>query len=247
MDNEDPPFWHNPERIVYRARVRENIYRSLSTNSLRDAGSIEEPDNVDLMSATIGSYASLDDDDSIGWSEDELDEVPEYVHYEIEDGTLIVSPRPSLRHQRTGANLARMLEYSCPSDLVAVQDAEIREYEDGKIAQCRSPDVMLVPRELLAEADDQNDETKWVQPSQVLMAIEVVSPRSRVADRITKVGQYALWRIPYYLRVEMRPTRALYEYVLDETTGKYQTPIEHTDVVEMDDPFRIRFDLSRLV
>jgi Uma2 family endonuclease len=245
--DKDDPIERNPERSAYRQRVRDNIYRSLSTNSVRDSASIEEPDNVDLMAAVTGHFeSSASDDEAGGWTEDALELVPSGVHYEIEDGRLVVSPRPPPWHQTLCYLLNKALEAHCPAHLWPVQDAEIRVYDEdhevGQIVQARAPDLMAMPRSLARPGA----ERPWAHPSEVALALEVVSPSSRIADRITKVGVYAEWKIPLYLLFESGPQSAMYEYRLDPSRKIYRTPIAHLDVFETEEPFPIRIDLSAL-
>lgn len=184
----------------------------------------------------------LEEEEAIGWTEDELDMVPDSVRYEIEDGILFVSPSPALWHQVFELKVAMMLDSQCPEEWTAVPEAEVRIYEDDKVMQARSPDVMVVPTAATTTEADRN----WVAPHEIALALEVVSKSSRSRDRITKAALYAEWGIPLYLRVEAKPTVALYEYRLDAETGQYRTPAQYTGVFETDAPFPLRLDLSTL-
>lgn len=195
------------------------------------------------MTAVASYYEThFEEEEAIGWTEDELDMVPENVRYEIEDGILHVSPSPALWHQKFELKVGMMLDSQCPEEWTAVPEAEIRIYEDDKVMQARSPDVMVVPTAATTTEADRN----WVAPGEIALALEIVSKSSRSRDRITKAALYAEWGIPLYLRVEGKPTVALYEYRLDAETGQYRTPVEHLDVFETDSPFPLRIDLSAL-
>ncbi|SHN42177.1 Uma2 family endonuclease [Cryptosporangium aurantiacum] len=196
------------------------------------------------MAAVTSSYDSHleEEEEAIGWTEDELEMVPEKVRYEIEDGILSVSPRPALWHQRFLLIVATMLDSQCPEEWTPVPEAEIRVYENDKITQSRSPDLMVVPTKLTTTEADRG----WVYPQEIALALEIVSRSSRITDRMTKAALYAEWKIPLYLRVESKPRLALYEYRLDTTTGQYRTPMEYLDVFETDDPFPIPLELSQL-
>jgi Uma2 family endonuclease len=202
-----------------------------------------QPDSVDLMTAVSSYYEThLEEEEAVGWTEGELDMVPDNVRYEIEDGILFVSPSPALWHQKFELKVATMLDSQCPEEWTSVPQAEIRIYEDDKVMHARSPDVMVVP----AAATTVEAERNWVAPSEIALALEIVSRSSRSRDRITKAALYAEWGIPLYLRVEGNPTVALYEYRLDTETGQYRTPVQYTDAFQTDDPFPIRIDLSAL-
>lgn len=182
------------------------------------------------------------EDDEIGWTDEELDMIPEEIRYEIEDGILTVSPRPALWHQKFEARLITLLDAQCPEEWTSVPEAEIRIYEHGKITQSRSPDLMLVPTKITTTEADRN----WVHPHEIALALEIVSPSSRIGDRITKSALYAEWKIPFYLRIESKPTVALFEYRLDAETGHYQSPVQHTNIFETDTPFPLQIDLAML-
>lgn len=195
------------------------------------------------MTAATSYYDThLEEEEAIGWTEDELEMVPDGVRYEIENGILHVSPRPALWHQSFELQVAMALAAQCPEDWRPVPEAEIRIYEDDKIMEARSPDLMVVPTELTTREADRN----WVAPSEIALALEIVSKSSRIRDRITKSALYADWGIPLYLRVESKPAVALYEYRLDAESGQYRTPVQYTDVFETDVPFPLRIDLSAL-
>jgi len=195
------------------------------------------------MTAVTNYYEThLEEEEAVGWTEDELEVVPDNVRYEIEDGILYVSPSPALWHQKFELKVAMMLDSQCPEEWTSVPGAEIRIYEDDKVMQARSPDVMVVPTEATTTEADRN----WVAPNEMALALEVVSKSSRSRDRITKAALYAEWGIPLYLRVEGKPAVALYEYRLDAETGQYRTPVQYTDVFETDAPFPLRIDLSAL-
>ena len=197
----------------------------------------------DLMTAAVGSWDPyIDDDDVIGWPDEDLDALPEKLRYEIEDGILTVSPRPTFQHQRITFLINAMLERDCPKAWRPVQDAEIRIYEDDHVKQARTPDLVVVPRKLTTGEVN----CCWIEPKDAALALEVVSFSSTIADRMTKVALYAEWKIPLYLRVEPKPVPALYEYRFDVETGQYRTPIEHLNVFETDTPFPLRIDLSEL-
>ena len=178
---------------------------------------------------------------SSGWTDDELEHIPDGIRYEIEDGNLVVSPRPTLWHQEACSIVKAVLQEQCPPDQWPVQEGEIRVYADPGIDQLRAPDVMLVPKSLVHKDAIRG----WVHPREVALAAEVVSAGSRTADRATKVVVYASWGIPLYLRLETKPEVVLCEYRLDRATKRYGEPTEHRGAFTTDDPFPFELDLSR--
>jgi Uma2 family endonuclease len=234
----------NPEKVVRDLRARSEVYRWLSTDTPEHFQTGEELTNLDFMTATAGIHQTDIDGamrETFGWTDEALAQVEDDLSYEIEDGHLTVSARPSLWHQEACARLKFDLEGQCPPDLWPAQEGEIRIYSGPLVKQLRAPDVMLVPRSLI----DRDAVRGWVHPHEVPLAIEVVSPSSETADRVTKVGIYASWGIPIFLRLESRPQLALYEYRIGPNK-RYGEPIEHREVFETRFPFPIRLDLARL-
>jgi len=124
-----------------------------------------------------------------------LDREP-YLHYELSDGVLVMTPRPAPRHQYVVKRVADALEDQLPSELVPLIDVEV-PIRRGPAATHRAPDVVVVPRAVLAL------ESPLVDPADVLLAVEVVSPGSVSTDRILKVQEYASVGIPGYLIIDL--------------------------------------------
>jgi len=117
-----------------------------------------------------------------------LDREP-YLHYELSDGVLVMTPRPAPRHQYVVKRVADALEDQLPSALVPLIDVEV-PIRRGPAATHRAPDVVVVPRAVLAL------DSPLVDPAEVLLAVEVVFPGSVSTDRILKVQEYASVGIP---------------------------------------------------
>jgi Uma2 family endonuclease len=124
-----------------------------------------------------------------------LDREP-YLHYELSDGVLVMTPRPAPRHQYVVKRVADALEDQLPSALVPLIDVEV-PIRRGPAATHRAPDVVVVPRAVLAL------DSPLVDPAEVLLAVEVVSPGSVSTDRILKVQEYASVGIPAYLIIDL--------------------------------------------
>jgi Uma2 family endonuclease len=175
-----------------------------------------------------------------GWTEEALDVLPEAIHYEIEDGRLIVSPRPTFWHQQASIQMVLALRDACPPEWWPVQEGEIRVMDGRVVRQLRAPDTLVVPRRLTRRGAERG----WAHPHEVALAAEVVSPGSTTSDRTTKVAVYAGWRIPLYLRLETEPEVVLAVYRLDPASGIYASPVEHRDVFVTEEPFPLRIDVG---
>src|ERR1700761_4299142 len=72
----------------------------------------------------------------------ELDRMPDDGHrYELLDGALVVSPRPTTVHQAVAGRLAGLLERECPDDLLVVPEPAVQLDPRTEF----DPDLVVVP------------------------------------------------------------------------------------------------------
>jgi Uma2 family endonuclease len=127
----------------------------------------------------------------------DLDRLPDDGRrYEIIDGVLIVSAAPSRRHQRAVGRLYRLLDDACPPGLEAlVAPFAVGLADDTEL----QPDV-LVGRD--------GDFTAKDLPGPPVLAVEVLSPSSRLIDthvkraRFERAGTSAFWIVDPVARPE---------------------------------------------
>lgn len=111
---------------------------------------------------------------------DDIAAIPDDGHrYELIDGTLIVTPAPSWRHQRAVARLLRTLMDAVPDDGLEVLAAPF----DVRLAD----DTVLQPDVLVCHV---RDLTQRNLPAAPLLAIEVLSPSTRLVDLNLKRARY---------------------------------------------------------
>lgn len=117
--------------------------------------------------------------------------VPDDGHrYELVDGTLVVTPAPSTRHQRAVARLLRTLMDAVPTDLeVLAAPYDVRLADDTVL----QPDVLVCRRA---------DLTEQYLPTAPLLAVEVLSPSTRLVDLSLKHGRYEAAGCPSYWVVD---------------------------------------------
>jgi Uma2 family endonuclease len=122
----------------------------------------------------------------------DLDALPDDGHrYELVDGSLVVTPAPTWRHQSTVVRLCTLLDAARPGPafrvFVAPMDVALA---DDTVLQ---PDVLVARRSDLSERD---------LPAAPLLAVEVLSPSTRRIDLTLKRSRYEAAGCPAYWVVD---------------------------------------------
>ena len=120
----------------------------------------------------------------------DLETMPDDGHrYELIDGTLVVSPAPSFRHQRAVGKLHLLLDAACPEGLIVMLAPFAVGLADDTEVQ---PDLLVAPRSAFTARD---------LPGPPLLAVEVLSPSTRridlllKRDRLQAAGVASYWLI----------------------------------------------------
>jgi Uma2 family endonuclease len=154
--------------------------------------------------------------------------------YELEEGILVVSPRPVPPHQRVGNRLTHKLNEQMPSEWEAFTELEVVVI-DRDPATVRVPDVVVISPDWVRAQ---------VPAAKVLIAVEVISPGSRRKDTLVKPMEYAEAGIPHYWVIDLEPPATLTAYVLAD--GHYQKAQTVTDELTTLDPFPLHIDVPAL-
>ncbi|WP_433254171.1 Uma2 family endonuclease [Streptosporangium sp. CA-135522] len=175
----------------------------------------------------------------------ELNSRDDGSRYELIDGSLIVSPAPSFKHQRLGDRLQNLLEDLLPQEMVAVTATGLLlDSKPGVI-----PDLMVVDKAPFEEGAD------VAQPEWVHLVAEIVSRSTTTTDRKIKPAKYAQAGIPHFWRIEMPPFQGqgndrlpvVFTYSLNEE-GDYQLThrIAAGTVTDLTEPCKLTLDPADL-
>jgi Uma2 family endonuclease len=135
----------------------------------------------------------------------ELDRMPDDGHrYELLDGVLFVSPRPTPAHQVVAFTLASTLDRACPPGWQVVPDPALIVASDTEFA----PDIVVVSRDQLSGA-------KITKPP--VLVVEVRSPSTALIDLNLKKAAYERFGVRSYWVVI--PDRDKPELIVFELRG----------------------------
>jgi Uma2 family endonuclease len=116
----------------------------------------------------------------------ELDRMPDDGRrYELVDGMLVVSPRPTQIHQVAALRMAMLLDQAAPPGLQVVPEPAVMISADTEF----DPDVVVVDLEKIRDA-------KVTSPP--LLVVEVRSPKTALVDLNTKKAAYETFGVDSY-------------------------------------------------
>lgn len=117
----------------------------------------------------------------------ELDALPDDGRrHELIDGTLVVTPAPSVRHQTVSRNLFRALDAARPDDVrVFYAPLDVVLAPDTVV----QPDLLVAPTAAFTDRD---------LPGAPLLAVEILSPSTRLVDLSLKRARYETAGCPAY-------------------------------------------------
>ena len=117
--------------------------------------------------------------------------------YEVIDGELFVTSAPTLAHQRAVLELALLIAPYVRAHRIGeaiISPADVVVYGPRKFVQ---PDLFVVP--LVNDAPMRT----WTEVGRLVLAVEVLSPSTRHADRGRKRTLYAEKAVPEYWIVDI--------------------------------------------
>ena len=121
----------------------------------------------------------------------DLEQMPDDGHrHELIDGTLVVTPAPSWRHQRASARLHLLLAESCPPHLELLYASFDVALDEHTLLQ---PDLLVARKVDLTERD---------LPVAPLLAVEILSASTRRVDLTLKRSRFEAAGCPSYWVVD---------------------------------------------
>lgn len=180
---------------------------------------------------TIADYAALGEDDTYRW--------------ELQEGNLVMAPRPIPRHTIAIAELYGQVDRQVPPDYCVVPDTDLdlQLAPPDQPGSSRRPDLFVVRRD---EFDRVDREGGLLRASATVLVVEILSPGSRRADQRVKRAEYADAGIPFYWIIDLDPPVSV---VVCKRAGElgYRDSDEVTGLLETTAPFPLRVDLTALV
>jgi Uma2 family endonuclease len=145
--------------------------------------------------------------------------------YELLDGVLVVSPRPTTVHLWVATKLVGVLLAACPEDLGVVAEPALQLTSKTELA----PDIVVVRTAQVGGA-------KFTEPP--LLVVEVRSPSTALIDLNRKKGVYEKFGVQSYWIVD--PDLEHPELtVFGLRDGHYVTEAKTTQPVLVDRPFAV--------
>jgi len=121
----------------------------------------------------------------------DLEQMPDDGHrYELIDGTLVVTPAPSWRHQRALLRLSLLLASRCPANLEILLAPFDVALDEHTVLQ---PDLLVARRVDLTDSE---------LPTAPLLAVEILSPSTRRVDLTLKRSRFEAAGCPSYWAVD---------------------------------------------
>ena len=163
---------------------------------------------------------------------------------ELVEGRLLMSPSPAANHSHATADLIVQLRPQLPADVEVLPDLDVDLQlapPDGP-GTVRRPDLIVVRREARQRIEREGG---TVRASEVLVAIEILSPGSRRMDHVLKRAEYTDAGIPHYWIIDLDEPVSLIACHLGGELG-YVDPGAVTGVFRTTEPFRVEIDLDAL-
>jgi Uma2 family endonuclease len=165
---------------------------------------------------------------------EELDRLPaDGRRYELLDGVLVVSPRPTTVHQFAAFRLAKILDDACPEDLCVMLEPAVQLTATTTEF---APDLVVVPVDEVGGA-------KFIRPP--LLVVEIRSPSTAIIDLNRKKSAYERFGVPSYWIVDPDPAQPEMT-VFELRDGHYVTVAVTSARLTVERPFPVTISPAQL-
>jgi Uma2 family endonuclease len=165
------------------------------------------------------------------------------IRLELQDGGVVVKPRPTAQHQAALMQLFIQLRGGSP-DLVVLHNVDV----DLQLVPPEEPGTVRVPDLVVLTRDDferVRDGTVPIRAADLVLVGEILDAGSRRTDTVVKHAEYADAGIGHYWIVDLDGGPSLIPYRLVHGSG-YGDAEPERGMFEADVPFSARVDLTRL-
>lgn len=154
--------------------------------------------------------------------------------YEVIEGTLLVTPAPSLRHQWVSSSLINLLQLAAPAALRVLHAPTDVVLDDANALQ---PDLLVVRADNIKHPDN---------PLRPLLVVEILSPSTRLVDLTLKRSRYQTAGCPSYWVVDPdEPSLTAWDLV--ESVYVERGHVAGEDSLSLAAPFDVTITPARLL
>jgi Uma2 family endonuclease len=157
--------------------------------------------------------------------------------YELFNGSLLVSPAPTSLHQLAITYAMDILLRAAPPDLVPLTTINLRVTDKDFFI----PDVAVVSKDAARTVG------LMFSPHHIRLAVEIVSPSTKLRDRALKTETYAAAGISTYWRIELDEGPTVYVHELDGESYPTPTAYKAGTAVSLTTPYPLTFDPGDLI
>jgi len=158
-----------------------------------------------------------------------------FERIELFDGSLLVTPAPTPRHQRISGKLLIALEPVAErAGLHALEAVNVRLQTD----RIPIPDLVITTKI--------NFDELVIDAASIRLVCEITSPTSTATDKVLKMHYYATAGIPWYLLIE-QDTGALRLHELDGATYVERSVTRVGEVLRLTEPVVATIDPAELL
>jgi Uma2 family endonuclease len=173
-----------------------------------------------------------------------LPEDTDGVRYELQEGWVMMAPRPIPDHQRGIRDLGRQLIPQLPTfEVLPEVDIDLQIAPPDRPGTVRVPDLVVVSRSAVERV---RRERTLLRAGEVLLAVEILSPGSTRIDTLMKHHEYAEAGIGHYWIVDLEDGPSLTACHLAGEFG-YRNAAPARGEFVTDAPAPLRIDLTALL